>query len=159
MMICSRNRLRVCITLLIINLAFIWGNSLLPGSVSGAISNWVKDLLTKLLPFLFQGPAGESSGGLIRKLAHFTEFAALGVTFCWLFGMLCDVRIKQIALALSSGALTACVDETIQRFVPDRHGCLPDVCIDTAGVITGILLFTTVYLLNQNHQKHSEETK
>ena len=155
----TKGRMRLCCSLIGLLLIFIWGNSLLPGSISGAISNWVKDLLTKLLPFLFQGPTGEGSGGLIRKLAHFTEFAALGITFSWLYGMLCDIRIMQIALALSSGALTACVDETIQRFVPDRHGCLPDVCIDTAGVITGILLFTTVYLLNRNHQKHLEETK
>ena len=155
----TKGRMRLCCSLIGLLLIFIWGNSLLPGSVSGAISNGVKDLLTKFLPFLFRGPAGESSGGLIRKLAHFTEFAALGITFSWLYGMLCDIRIKQIALALSSGALTACIDETIQRFVPDRHGCLPDVGIDTAGVITGILLFTAVYLLNQNHQKHLEETK
>lgn len=154
----TKGRMRLCCSLLVLLVVFIWGNSLLPGSISGAISNRFKDILAKLLPFLFQGPAGESSGGLIRKLAHFAEFAALGLAFSWLYGMLCNVLKKQIPLALASGALTACVDETIQRFIPDRHGCLPDVGIDTAGVITGILLFTAVYLLNQHHQKLMEET-
>lgn len=150
--------MRLCCSLLVLLIVFIWGNSLMPGSVSGAISDRVKNMLAKLLPFLFQGPAGESSGGLIRKLAHFTEYAALGITLSWLYGMLFNSLHKQIPLALVTGALTACVDETIQRFIPDRHGCLPDVGIDTAGVITGILLFTAVYLLNHYHQKHLEET-
>ena len=78
-------RLRLCITLLICNLIFIWGNSLLPGEVSGAFSNWVKSILKQV--FLL-GMEGSSGGGLLRKIAHFTEFAALGMCLAWLHGML-----------------------------------------------------------------------
>ena len=49
-MICTKNRLRLCAALLIANLAFIWGNSMLPGEVSGAFSDWVKSLLLPILP-------------------------------------------------------------------------------------------------------------
>ena len=49
-MIRTDKRMRLCTALLICNLIFIWGNSLLPGSVSGAISDAVKSLLENVLP-------------------------------------------------------------------------------------------------------------
>ena len=138
-------------------LAFIWGNSLLPGHISGAFSDWVREILRQLLPFLFKNASDSAGGGLLRKIAHFTEFAALGACFCWLYAMLMTKQCRQILYAAASGVLAACVDETIQRFVPDRHGCLTDVGIDTAGVITGIVLFMIVYHINK--KQHLEEMK
>ena len=134
-MIRTDKRLRLCTALLVCNLIFIWGNSLLPGEVSGAFSDWVKNLLASLFA---QGPERPSSGGLLRKIAHFTEFMGLGMLLCWRFGMLC----KGWRPAFLWGAAAACVDETIQRFVPDRGPSLRDVCIDSAGVLTGIVLLT-----------------
>ena len=49
-MIRTDKRLRLCYCLLVLNLAFIWGNSLLPGEVSDAFSDWVKELLASLFP-------------------------------------------------------------------------------------------------------------
>lgn len=115
-------------------LCFIWGNSLLPGSVSGAFSDWVRDFLAGLLPG--EVPGVTTGGGLLRKIAHFTEFAALGFCLSWQFGML--EKRKITALILGFGA--ACVDETIQLFVPNRGPGLKDVAIDTCGVAAGILL-------------------
>ena len=132
-MIRSDRRLRLNAALLVCVLAFIWGNSLLPGEVSGALSDWVKALLEDLFA---QAEARPSSGGLLRKIAHFTEFAALGALLCWRAGML----EKPKAAALGCGALAACIDETIQVFVPDRGPGLKDVCIDCAGVLTGMAL-------------------
>ena len=132
-MIRTDKRLRLNAALLICVLTFIWGNSLLPGDVSGAFSDWVKSILERLFA---QGDAQPTSGGLLRKLAHFTEFSALGALLCWRFGMLG----KNKAAAFGCGALAACIDETIQLFVPDRGPALKDVCIDSAGVLTGIVL-------------------
>lgn len=132
-MIRTEKRLRLCTALLICNIAFIWGNSLLPGEVSGAFSDFVKELLAKLFA---SDDISASGGGLLRKLAHFSEFALLGALFSWLFGML----QKKIPWAGACGFLTACVDETIQRFVPDRGPSILDVGIDTCGVLTGMLL-------------------
>lgn len=146
-----------CCALLILLLTFIWGNSLLPGHISGALSDWLKDLLQRLLPFLFENVSGGEGGGLLRKLAHFSEFTALGACFCWLYAMIMASRSRQYLYAAASGILAACVDETIQRFIPDRHGCLTDVGIDTAGVITGIVLFMIAYLINK--KQHLEEMK
>ena len=135
-MIRTEKRMRLCVTLLICCLVFIWGNSLLPGWISGAISDFAK----KILELLFaQGEPGPENGGfLLRKLAHFTEFTALGMCLCWLFGMLGKGRL----LPLFCGAAAACVDETIQIFVPDRGPSLRDVCIDSGGVLLGVILLT-----------------
>ena len=130
------SRLRLCLALLIVNILFIWGNSLLPGSVSGAISQWLRNVLSFLFPGGNTDP--DSGHGLLRKIAHFTEFACLGALLAWLFGMLA----KPIALAIPWGFFVACADETIQRFVPDRGPAFKDVLIDTWGVLAGLgLLF------------------
>ena len=145
-------RLRLCITLLICNLVFIWGNSLLPGEVSGAFSDWVKSILSQL----FSGaPAGPSGGGLLRKIAHFTEFAALGMCLAWLHGMLQKGKVRPFFW----GVLAAAVDETIQRFVPDRGPSIRDVCIDSAGVLTGIILLEIGYVLTKPNQQISNGGK
>ena len=131
-------RLRLCFALLICNLIFIWGNSLLPGEISGAFSDWVQAILARILPV---GPDDGSSGGLLRKVAHFTEFAALGMLLAWLHGMLQKGKLQPFLW----GVLAASVDETIQRFVPDRGPAVKDVCIDSAGVLTGIILLWAGY--------------
>lgn len=135
-MICTKKRLRLCIGLIAVNLIFIWGNSLLPGEISGAISDAVKNLIRWCLSFLNLSAGGDGGGGLLRKVAHFTEFACLGGLFTWLFSMLRRPGI----LALGCGFLAACTDETIQRFVPGRGPSVFDVLIDTAGVAVGIIL-------------------
>ena len=131
-MIRTDKRMRLCAALLICILAFIWGNSLLPGTVSGAFSDWIGDLLAGLMP----GGGTETGGGLLRKAAHFTEFTALGMCLGWLAGMLG----KKTVWPLLWGVAAACVDETIQRFVPGRCCSIKDVAIDSAGVLTGMIL-------------------
>ena len=67
----------LCCALTAVCLAFIWGNSLLPGEISGAISDQVEHVLEMLLP---EGEVlPEESVFPLRKLAHFTEFTALGL--------------------------------------------------------------------------------
>lgn len=132
-MIRSRKRLRLCAALLICNLIFIWGNSMLPGAISGAFSDWVNGILETLIS---GDSMASSSSGLLRKFAHFTEFASLGMLLGWLFGML----QKRKVYPLLCGIMAACVDESIQMFVPGRGPAIRDVCIDSCGVVTGMLL-------------------
>ena len=148
-MIRSANRLRLCATLICINLIFIWGNSLLPGHISGAFSDWVKGLLA---PLLGQGPGG-GGGGLLRKVAHFTEFACLGMCFRWLFGMLNKAKAKQLLFPLLWAFAVACIDETIQIFVPDRGPGIKDVLLDTFGAVVGITVLTLGYIAKKNRTK------
>ena len=149
----TNRRLYLCVALIVVNILFIWGNSCLPGSVSGAISHWVRNVLS----FLFPGGASDpdSGHGLVRKLAHFTEFACLGALFAWLFGMLS----KPLLIALPCGFLVACADETIQRFVPDRGPAFKDVLIDTSGVLVGIGLLILGYTIRKRKAKQYLEDK
>ena len=144
-MIRSEKRLRLCAALIVLNLCFIWGNSLLPGEISGAISDFVRSIVRAIFALLGFPPGGGGGGGLLRKIAHFTEFACLGSLFAWLFGML----RKSALLALGSGFLAACIDETIQRFVPDRGPSIFDVGIDTAGVAVGIAILLFIYFIRK----------
>ena len=81
--------------------------------------------------------SGNPTGnGILRKIAHFTEFAALGMTLTWLCGML----QKKKAAPFFWGVTAACIDETIQAFVPERAPGLRDVLIDSCGVAVGMVL-------------------
>ena len=149
-MIRSDKRLRLSRWLTGLLLCFIWGNSLLPGSVSGAISDWVRDLLAAIFPG--EVPGVTTGGGLLRKIAHFTEFAALGATLCWRSGML--EKRKTTALVFGFGA--ACLDETIQLFVPGRGPALKDVAIDTCGVAAGMGLLLLTHGIIQSIKQLKE---
>lgn len=149
----KQKRLRLCRVLLVCSLLFIWGNSLLPGSVSGALSQWLHRLLQALVPGEDMPPEG---GGLLRKIAHFTEFACLGALLLWHELLLC--REKVIPGALLFGFATACIDETIQCFVPDRGPSVWDVCLDTCGAAAGILLLLAgLKVRKTKNNKHLEE--
>ena len=142
-------RLWLCGALIAAVLTFIWGNSLLPGEDSGEVSGFVGSVLQFLLPFLDLG--SETGMHLLRKAAHFTEFAALGVCFAWLWGMLVTSKWAWLTLPYFCGTLSAAIDETIQRFSPDRGPSIKDVALDSSGVLFGVLaLILLFYLYNKN---------
>lgn len=131
-MIRTSFRMRLCAALLIAILVFIWGNSLLPAPVSSAFSDWVHSILLGEKP----ESDGSTSSGILRKIAHFTEFAALGMCLAWLFGML----RKAWGVPLLCGAAAACIDEGLQSLSPGRAPMVLDVLIDSSGVLAGIVL-------------------
>ena len=135
-MIRTKKRMLLCILLLIALLAFIWGNSLTTGTQSGAMSGRVMAWINAILHV----ENAEALHLVIRKMAHFTEFACLGAVLCWLFAMMGEKKGHLFCMPLFCGLLAACVDETIQIFTPDRGPSLIDVWIDTAGVSAGIIL-------------------
>ena len=131
-MVSSKKRVRLCAVLIFANLAFIWGNSMLPAEVSAAFSGYVKRLLLFFLP---DGPETPVRGrGLLRKIAHVMEFASFGALWCWYLLM----GKRKPYLAYLPGVVTACVDETIQCFVPGRGPRVTDVVIDLGGFSLGI---------------------
>lgn len=134
-------RLTLCILLLCALLVFIWGNSAMPGKTSGALSGWLGQVLGSILPFL----TTESGLHLLRKLAHFSEFAALGMTLSWLFGMTVTQPLPKYSLPLLCGAAVAGIDEIIQIFSPGRYCSLADVGIDCCGVLTGLLVIYALH--------------
>lgn len=140
-MIRTKKRMLLCILLLIALLAFIWGNSLTTGTQSGAMSGRVMAWINAFLHV----ENAEVLHLVIRKMAHFTEFACLGAALCCFFAMMGEKKGHLYCMPLLCGLLAACVDETIQVFTPDRGPSLIDVWIDTAGVSAGIILFLIGY--------------
>lgn len=145
-------RLRINRLLTGLILCFIWGNSLLPGEISGGFSDWVKEILARLLPG--EVPGVTTGGGLLRKIAHFSEFALLGMCLTWRRAMLG----KKTITALLPGFGAACVDETIQVFVPDRGPSPKDVAIDTCGAAAGMAILLLAHKTVQTLKNSKENT-
>ena len=143
----KKRNIRICVILLIFNVLFIWGNSLLPANASAALSGFIKKILECILPLGDGEP--ELNHGSLRKLAHFTEFASLGALLTWLYTMLS----KRAVFLLPCSVLVACVDEFIQRFVPGRGASIIDVLIDSFGALLGICAVLAVHGLVAKKQK------
>lgn len=146
----NKKQITICLMLILLNLFFIWGNSFLAGpassQLSGGVMEWLKDCLGEELP------GGEF---LIRKLAHFSEFACLGLLLSWLFRLLSQKGIHGFTMPLLCGSLAALLDETIQVLTPERGPSVIDVWIDTAGVVTGSLFLLLILGLwkKKKHKK------
>ena len=155
-MACARKRDRLFALLLCLNLIFIWGNSLMPGPVSSEVSRCVGELVEQI----FQLPVNESEGGhgLLRKLAHFSEFACLGLLLCRQLTAAGRKGKDRAALTLLGGLATACIDETIQIFTAGRASSLIDVWIDTCGTMVGMMILILGYhFLNRIHGNKTME--
>ena len=127
--------------LLILTLTVIWGHSLVPADTSSLESGRVLELLRPVLETLLG--AGNVSEYLVRKMAHFTEFAALGFQLALFLPPLRGPR--RVLRAVEMGFFAAFLDESIQLLTEDRSGRLQDVWIDTAGVLFGALVALAVW--------------
>ena len=119
-------------------LAFIWGNSLDSAVESAAKSGRVGELLRPLLE-LVVGQGGVTDH-LVRKLAHFTEYAVLGALLLLLTAVGFRVRLQTVVNCLFFLMAAALTDETIQMFSDGRSSQLTDVWLDFSGVMAGILV-------------------
>ena len=82
---------------------------------------------------------------IVRKAAHFTEFAAFGASLTLL---LHEHRARRSVLwAWLAGTLYAGTDELHQLFKGTRTPELRDVAIDSMGVLFGALLIAFLFFL------------
>ncbi len=132
-------------------LSFIWGNSLQTGEESGNISGGALDFLGQFIPLF--SPENPNGHLLLRKLAHFSEFAILGILLCWNSAIHHRKSLHIVLSAFCLGVSAAAIDEGIQRFVPGRHGCITDVLIDSGGVLFGVGLLMLLIVLVQKYRK------
>ena len=108
----TNHRLRLCAALLLINLVFIWGNSLLPRELSAAFSRMVGDWIRRL--FQLQADISEGTGhGRLRKLAHFAEFLSMGALLHWHCRLRWQKPVSTWLLPAGLGVAVACIDETL----------------------------------------------
>ncbi len=84
---------------------------------------------------------------IIRKAAHFTEFAVLGF-FSSSFLSTLERRIgnkKRFLISFIYGVFYAFFDEAHQLFSLARSGSIKDVLIDSLGVFTGVTLALLIF--------------
>ena len=141
---------KILIIAIILTLIFIWGNSLFDKEDSAEISGIVKDIIEPFLE-LFTGK-GNVTDHLVRKLAHFCEYALLGFELCWFFSFERRARFSIYLIALSHGMFTAMIDETIQIFA-QRGSSLVDVWLDSSGAATGAIVIFLILICTENRKK------
>ena len=135
----------VLITLTVAMLLFIWGQSLLPQSLSAEESGWFTTHIINPLLGLF----GLSvKGALVRKLAHVTEYTILSILLTVLF----RGNVKRV---LPLGFAAAFLDESIQ-ILSKRGAMIQDVWIDLLGVLIGYILTAVPMRLQKNYISNSD---
>lgn len=143
-------------------LGVIYSFSLEPANVSDDTSfGLISWIVEHFLPFLEDTMAQLSESqmrfwhNLVRKMAHFTEYAILGT-----LSMLtcCQIRSKALWNKMAGSILfcmaAASIDETIQLFVDGRAGRIGDVLIDSGGAIVGIGAVLLAVRLYKHHREN-----
>lgn len=153
----KRRILTVLLVLLIAaTLAFIWGNSLESVPVSSAKSNSVLDIFKPFLEIFFG--AGNVTDHTVRKIAHFTEFGALGAELALLAVLRGRYRVQLVVNALFAGLCAAVTDEALQ-LLSGRGSLVSDVLLDFTGGASGIAVVTLVYAAVRSRRKAKADSK
>ena len=127
--------------------AWIFSNSLKTGAESSAqshaVTNAVQSVAQSVAPSssvaTAKGKAYENLHNVIRKIAHFSEFALLGALLIWCY--LSYTKDKAFCvLPFGLILLTPIVDECLQTFTGGRGAELADVFLDTVGGFLGALV-------------------
>ena len=93
----------------------------------------------------------------VRKCAHATEYAVLGVFLAGaVLGGRRDRRL-QVLWCFAIGVAYAASDELHQVFVPGRAGRVTDVLIDSAGLIVGVLVMWGVSRWRKKRGKYDKK--
>lgn len=111
----------------------IYYNSSLPLKQSSEISGWFAALTQLLAQHLDIQLTGDVEHH-IRKLAHFCEFALLGLLLCHSFNALGVSNRTATGYILFLALFAAVLDEYIQSFSPGRACRVTDVLLDFSGV-------------------------
>ena len=138
-----KNKKIIFAIMTILWVAVIFSFSLQPGDVSGDISgSFLRKVLEWFAPGVFEKLETMPQEQLdilhtvLRKCAHFTEFAVLGVLSSL---TLFQTKVsRRVLMAMVFCLVIASMDETLQLFVDGRAGRFVDVMIDGIGSMFGI---------------------
>lgn len=136
----------VIIALILLTLYFIWNNSLMTKEESTESSESVSNVIQTVVDTVFGEDVVYVENGVVRKLAHATEFAALGLEFCVLLIAIKQESYKRYLQILPIGLFVAAVDECLQ-FVSLRGPALIDVLIDCCGFSVMTVVFIAIYTI------------
>lgn len=138
----------LCCSLLLLLYSMIFGFSAQDGETSGGLSRLVSERCVEVLNALtgkhwseaFRESLATYFEHPIRKLAHFGEYACMGILVygtwvSWIRG-----QRNLLILTVCWVFVSAAADELHQLFVPGRWASFADVCLDTAGGAFGFLV-------------------
>ena len=106
---------------------------------SKASSNVSNSVLGALDPIIRRFGIVSKDDLWLRKLAHFTEFAALGAELLFLAAVRRRLGLQAASNCAFTALLAALTDETIQ-LISGRNSQVLDVLLDFSGALTGILI-------------------
>ncbi len=135
-------------------IAFIFSNSLKTGAQSSAQSSTAVAVVQKVAQVVAPSSKIATATGedydilhaVVRKLAHFTEFAGLGALLCWCYFAYTS-RYKWAWLPAVGVLLVPVIDELLQTLTNARACSVVDMCIDAGGGAVGLLLAWVVVLI------------
>lgn len=140
---------------------FIFSNSMAVAAVSEQSSGKVLHLMQAVLRRLhMSGLANRLTMHIVRKMAHFCEYMLEGFLLMLCMRVYSRHPLRHISMPMLGGVLTALTDETIQLFSDGRSGQITDVWLDSAGVMSGILVAIVLLLACEGlyyHIKRSNE--
>ena len=135
-------------TIVIAYTLWIFHNSAQTGKVSANLSQTLSYRIYDHLQFLHFMPF-KLFHTLIRKFAHFSEYALLGILVSTISSHTIQERQQKLLIILWM-ILAPMIDEGIQSFTPGRSAELRDCIIDICGYGSGLLI---TYLLKQRKTK------
>lgn len=90
---------------------------------------------------------------IVRKTAHFSIYAMLGILSMNYTATYKEKSLRKNAIiAVIFCIFYATTDEIHQYFIPGRSCELRDVCIDTIGSVTGILITYVIYYYHKRRK-------
>ena len=135
-------------TIVIAYTLWIFHNSAQTGIVSANLSQTLSYRIYDSLQFLHFMPF-KLFHTLIRKFAHFSEYALLGILVSTVSSHTIEERQQKLVIILWM-ILVTILDEGIQYFTPGRSAELRDCIIDMCGYGFGFLI---TYLIKQRKTK------
>ena len=152
--------LTTLMTLCVMGMIFFFSTESAPESdaTSGRFSTWLAD---RIRPAWRQLPEPERTEyynevqHVVRKVAHFTEFALLGFCLRICLESWAGRRKGLTPAAWAAGTLYAGLDELHQLLADGRSGQWSDVAIDSAGVLCGALLMAGLLLVLERRGRFS----
>lgn len=130
----------------------IFSQSMLPAELSSGESTYALTFVGSLLDKAGI-PGVALTEHLIRKSAHFMEYATFAVLFTICMNVYRYDGEKKWLRILSACVIVPFIDESIQLFTPGRSSQVTDIWIDIAGAVTGILIITIICVIKNTTSK------
>ena len=141
--------------LIALTLGFIWVHSCFPPDLSEEESTTATNVVQRVFDAIFGEGKLYIDEAVIRKLAHFSEFFALGTEFALLVIALKRESYKSYLTLLPMGLFVGAVDETIQIF-SDRGAAVLDVLLDFFGYSVAVGLFILIFFICTKKKKSTK---